>query len=83
MKNALFAVLACTVSLNAIAAESDKLLSIKHVTIEGTEIALPTTQKADGIVCQAYVSRTYREGGKLVAKIEESCAPRPAPVAVR
>lgn len=75
MKKTLFAMLAYAVAFSAIAVDSETMLSVKHITVEGSEIALPKTQKADGTVCQAYVAEAHREGDKLVARIEKSCLP--------
>lgn len=80
MKKILFAVLAGLASMSVFAAETDSVLAVEHINIDGTNIALPSTQKADGTVCKSYVSETHREGGKLVAKIEQSCV---SPATVR
>lgn len=78
MKKILFVILTCVAAMGTSAAEKDSLLSLEHITIDGNEIALPTTQKADGTVCKSYVAEAHQDGDKLVAKIEQSCVSRPA-----
>jgi hypothetical protein len=73
MKKSMFAAVSAAFAISAVAAESDKVLSIDHITFAGVQYDLPTTQKSDGTVCVSYLSKTHHEGGKSVAAVAEHC----------
>jgi hypothetical protein len=73
MKKFMFAAVSAAFAISAVAAESDKVLLIDHITFAGVQYDLPTTQKSVGTVCVSYLSKTHHEGGKLVAAVAEHC----------
>lgn len=73
MKKIMFAAVSIAFAMSAVAAESDKVVSVDHITFAGTTYALPTIQKSDGTVCVSYLSETHREGDKVVATVAQHC----------
>lgn len=73
MKKIMFAVISVALTMGAVAGESDKVVSVDHITFAGVKYDLPTTQKSDGRVCVSYLSETHQEGGKLVATVAQHC----------
>lgn len=73
MKKIMFAMVSVAFAMSAVAAESDKVVSVDHFTFAGKTYDLPTTQKSDGTVCVSYLSKTHHEGDKAIATVAQHC----------